>query len=72
MKIKYDPEGDVLYVEFKDTTVTTKRLDQDIAIDYDEHGEIAGIEVLSASRRLFPNRKKPTVILENITAKRDH
>ncbi len=72
MKIKYDPEGDVLYVEFKDTTVTTKRLDQDIAIDYDEHGEIAGIEVLGASRRLFPGRKRPTVTLENIAAESHH
>ena len=66
MKIRYDKEGDVLYIEFKDTTVTSKRLDQDIAVDYDSSGLIAGIEVLSASKRLFAGA--PSVILENIKA----
>ena len=66
MKIRYDEEGDVLYIEFKDTTVTTKRLDQDIAVDYDSNGVIAGIEVLSAGKRLFID--KPSVTLENIRA----
>ena len=32
MKVKYDLEADALYIEIKDTTVTTKRLDQDIAV----------------------------------------
>ena len=66
MKIRYEKEGDVLYIEFKNTTVTTKRLDHDIAIDYDSNGTIAGIEVLSASNRLFADT--PSVILENIKA----
>lgn len=68
MRIKYDFEGDVLYIEFKETTVTTKRIDQDIAVDYDEKGEIAGIEVLSASKRLFGGEKKPVVALEGVSA----
>jgi len=67
IKIKYDEEADVLYIEFKDTTVITKRLDQDIAVDYDASGEIAGIEVLSASKRLTSIEKRPEIILENIT-----
>jgi uncharacterized protein YuzE len=70
MKIRYDKEGDVLYVEFKDTSVTTKRLDQDIAVDYDAEGVIAGIEVLAASKRLFPRHRPPSVVLENIQAAR--
>ena len=48
MKIKYDKTTDTLYVEFADTTVTTKRLSDDIAIDYDAAGKMAGIEVLGA------------------------
>ena len=68
MKVKYDKEADVLYIEFKDTTVTTKRLDQNIAVDYDEKGKIAGIEVLSASLRLSSKEKPPRVILENLVA----
>lgn len=58
----------MLYIGFKDTTVTTKRLDDDIAIDYDEKGEIAGIEVLSASRRLMSEETPPRIILENLLA----
>ena len=48
MKIKYDKTTDTLYVEFSDTTVTTKRLSDDIAVDYDAAGKLAGIEVLGA------------------------
>lgn len=68
MKVKYDKEADVLYIEFKDTTVVTKRLDQDIAVDYDASGEIAGIEVLSASKRLLSKETPPRIILENVIA----
>ena len=50
MKIKYDKTTDTLYVEFSDTTVTTKRLSDDIAVDYDADGKMAGIEVLGARR----------------------
>jgi len=70
MRIRYDKEGDVLYVEFKDTSVTTKRLDQDIAVDYDADGAIAGIEVLDASKRLFAGHMPPSVVLENLQAVR--
>lgn len=59
MKIKYDKITDTLYVEFLDTTVTTKRLSPDIAVDYDASGKIAGIEVLDAKKLVakdWPNR----------------
>ena len=56
MKIKYDKEADALYIEIKDTTVTTKRLDEDIAVDYDSEGKIAGIEILSAKERVFGSK----------------
>ena len=48
MRIKYDKTTDTLYLEFSDTTVTTKRLSDDIAVDYDTAGKLAGIEVLGA------------------------
>jgi uncharacterized protein YuzE len=40
MKVKYDLEADAIYIEITGTTVTTKRLDQDIAVDYDSTGQI--------------------------------
>ena len=52
MKVTYDPEADALYIEFKDTTVTTKHLTETIAIDLDSKGKIAGIELLDASKQL--------------------
>lgn len=60
MKIKYDKTTDTLYVEFLDTTVTTKRLSDDIAVDYDADGKLAGIEVLGAKNLVseeWPDRQ---------------
>lgn len=72
MKIRYDQKYDILYIEFKDTNVTTKRLDEDIAIDYDINGEIAGIEILSAKERVFSEQEIPNIMLENIASKTVH
>ena len=62
MKITYDREVDALYIRFKDTTVTTKYIDDGIALDYDAANRLAGIEVLDASQRLDnPETFKQTV-----------
>ncbi len=66
MKVRYDSEADALYIELEATTVTTKRLDQDIAVDYDAEGKIAGIEILSAKERVFGGTEKRQVLLENL------
>ena len=52
MKISYDREVDALYICFKETTVTTKHLEDGIALDYDEADRLAGIEILDAMKRL--------------------
>ena len=69
MKIKYDSLGDVLYIEFKDCTVTTQRISEDVAIDYDIDGQVAGIEILSASELAFSNKGKLSIDFENLLAK---
>ena len=66
MKVRYDPEADALYIELKAATVTTKRLDQDIAVDYDSEGHVAGIEILSAKDRVFGKGQRRLVHLENV------
>ncbi len=48
MKITYDREVDALYIRFKETTVTTKHLEEGISADYDADGRLAGIEILDA------------------------
>ncbi len=52
MKISYDREVDALYIRFKETTVTTKHIEDGIALDYDAADCLAGIEILDARKRL--------------------
>jgi len=66
MKITYDREVDALYIQFKETTVTTKHLAEGIAADYDADGRLAGIEVLDAMKRLGDPSVFKQVILEDV------
>ena len=66
MRITYDPEVDALYIRFEESTVTTKELGDGIAVDYDEEGRLAGIEVLDAVKRFGSKRPLKKVILEEI------
>ena len=52
MKITCDREVDALYIRFTETTVTTKHLEDGIALDYDAANRLAGIEILHAAQRL--------------------
>ena len=65
MKIAYDREVDVLYVCFKETTVTTRHLDDGIALDYDEANRLAGIEILDAMKCLDNPETLKQVVFEN-------
>lgn len=70
MKIKYDKTTDTLYVEFLDTTVITKRLSDDIAVDYDASGKLAGIEVLGAKRLVAKDwPRQPVEYTEDVLVK---
>ncbi len=68
MKISYDPKVDAIYFRFTEqpSQVTTQRLTEDIAINYDSDGEIVGIEILSAHEHLHFSGKKPKVVIENL------
>ena len=66
MKIYYDAKGDVLYLEFKKGTVTTKRIDDEVAIDYNAQGHVAGVEILSAGERVLGKKKHISIDFENL------
>ena len=51
-KISYDHETDALYIRIKNATVTTDLIGEGVALDYDEAGQVAGIEILDAGKRL--------------------
>jgi len=66
MKITYDRQVDALYIRIKQTTVTTKQLDEGIAADFDADGLLAGIEILDAMKRLGDPLVFKQVVLEDI------
>lgn len=53
MKITYDPEVDALYIKLRDGVARTERLTEDLAVDYDSEGAVAGIELLRARQTAF-------------------
>jgi uncharacterized protein YuzE len=53
MKVKYDKEIDVLYIYLSDGKIVESDEDKPgIILDYDEIGNIVGIEMLNASKRI--------------------
>jgi YD repeat-containing protein len=64
MKISYDREVDALYIRFKETTVTTKHLEDGVALDYDKADRLAGIEILDAMKRLGDPETLKQVVFE--------
>ncbi len=53
MKVSYDPEEDILYILVKRGRVfDSKEIDDDIRLEYDKGGEVAGLEIMNARRNL--------------------
>ncbi len=53
MKATYDKEADAAYLQFKPgKSAETKEVDSDILMDYDKKGNVLGIEVLNAKKRV--------------------
>ena len=53
MVIRYAKDVDVIYIKLTDAKVAESDEDKPgITLDYDESGEIVGIEVLNASKKI--------------------
>lgn len=53
MKIVYDPKVDVLRILFQETLIAESNEDESgIIFDYDEAGNVVGLEILAASKRV--------------------
>ena len=51
MKIEYDPTADALYVRLSDhSIIESEQIKPGIVLDYDEAGNVVGIEVLRVSK----------------------
>ena len=65
MKIKYFPQTDSLYIEFKAAEVAeTQDLDEDTILDLDRRGNICGITIEHAQLRT----EVPSFSFEQVTA----
>lgn len=52
MVIKYNKESDVIYIQFSESQVFESDEDKpDVILDYDDNGNIIGIEILNASEK---------------------
>ncbi len=52
MKIVYDPKSDALHIWLQETAVTAKEVAEGVSANYDRNGQLAGLEILDATRRL--------------------
>ena len=53
MKITYDPEVDVLRILFSNVPIEESDEDKPgVILDYDKDGNIVGLEILDASKRM--------------------
>jgi len=53
MKIKYDPEVDILRITLKDVDIEESEEETEgIILDLDINGQVVGIEILQASKRI--------------------
>lgn len=58
MKITYDAESDTLSIQLKDGPVVESDEEKPgVILDFDAQGDLAGVEILDASRRVSDPRK---------------
>jgi len=67
MKVEYDPESDILYIQIKDGKIEeTVDLDDDIFADLNDKGEILGIEIWQARKYVFSELLKFLNMAKNV------
>jgi len=63
MNIKFDKETDIVYLRFTDAEIVENDEDKPgIIIDYDKDGNVVGIEMLDASKKM----KKPSRLVYEV------
>ncbi len=66
MKITYDKSVDAMYIKLNEklTYKSSKKISEDVLIDYSEDGRIIGVEVLTASKNALMSLSKSSVPIE--------
>ena len=56
LRISYSKEADTLYIRLNDRKVeTSDEVSDDVILDFDKDGNVVGIEILNASKKLNIN-----------------
>ena len=65
MKIKYDKKVDAMYIKLNENEPyhSTKKVTDDVLVDYSKKGKVIGVEVLDASKNVVFS--KAVFYLEN-------
>ena len=54
MKVRYDPKADILYILIREDPVAdTDEVDEDVWFEYDEEGNVVGIEIWNAGENVI-------------------
>ena len=54
MKMTYDQKIDAMYIKFDDKAIyhNTKKVTDEVMVDYSKNGKVVGVEILSASKNM--------------------
>jgi uncharacterized protein YuzE len=53
MKLNYHPETDSLYIDLSErTSAESREISEGIVLDYDEEGQLVGIDIDNASKKV--------------------
>ena len=53
MKLKYYPDTDSLYIDLsEETSVESKEISEGVVLDYDAEGQLVGIDIDNASKKV--------------------
>ena len=68
MKITYDKKVDAMYIELneKKTSHKTRKITDDVLVDYSKDGKIVGVEVLEASKNIILPRLKEKIPVQPV------
>lgn len=69
MKITYDKKIDAIYIKLNEKADyhQTKKVTDNLLVDYSKDGKVVGVEVLDASENMvLPTKEKRSLLIENI------
>lgn len=66
MKITYDKKTDAMYIKFDEKAVyhNTRKVTDDVLVDYAKNGKVVGVEVLAASKNTELTKIPETITVQ--------